>query len=106
MHRAKELALFADIIDALEAERIGLVNRVVADAEIDDFVDGWARRLAAGPPIALAMTKRMLDNSLQVTMEEALDDEGVAQSLNFTTADTAEAMKAFVHKREPKFEGR
>jgi 2-(1,2-epoxy-1,2-dihydrophenyl)acetyl-CoA isomerase len=106
MHRAKELALFADIIDALEAERIGLVNRVVADAEIDDFVDGWARRLAAGPPIALAMTKRMLDNSLQVTMEEALDDEGVAQSLNFTTADTAEAMKAFVDKREPKFEGR
>jgi 2-(1,2-epoxy-1,2-dihydrophenyl)acetyl-CoA isomerase len=106
MHRAKELALFADIIDAAEAERIGLVNRVVADAEIDEFVDAWAARLAAGPPIALAMTKRMLDNSLQVTLEEALDDEGVAQALNFTTADTSEAMKAFVEKREPKFEGR
>jgi 2-(1,2-epoxy-1,2-dihydrophenyl)acetyl-CoA isomerase len=106
MHRAKELALFADIIDAREAERIGLVNRVLADADLDDFVDAWAQRLAAGPPIALAMTKRMLDNSLQVTMEEALDDEGVAQSLNFTTADTAEAMKAFVDKREPRFEGR
>ncbi len=66
----------------------------------------WAARLAAGPPIALAMTKRMLDNSLQVTLEEALDDEGVAQSLNFTTEDTMEAMKAFVEKREPKFEGR
>ncbi len=105
MHRAKELALFADIIDAREAERIGLVNRVVPDAEIDQFVGAWAQRLAAGPPIALAMTKRMLDNSLQVTMEEALDDEGVAQSLNFTTADTAEAMSAFVDKREPKFEG-
>ena len=89
-----------------EAERIGLVNRVVPDADLDEFVGGWAQRLAAGPPIALAMTKRMLDNSLQVTMEEALDDEGVAQSLNFTTADTAEAMKAFVDKREPKFEGR
>jgi 2-(1,2-epoxy-1,2-dihydrophenyl)acetyl-CoA isomerase len=106
MHRAKELALLADIIDAAEAERIGLVNRVVADAEIDEFVDVWAARLAAGPPIALAMTKRMLDNSLQVTLEEALDDEGVAQTLNFTTADTSEAMKAFVEKREPKFEGR
>jgi enoyl-CoA hydratase/carnithine racemase len=106
MHRAKELALFADIIDAAEAERIGLVNRVVADAEIDEFVDAWAARLAAGPPIALAMTKRMLDNSMQVTLEEALDDEGVAQTLNFTTADTSEAMKAFVEKREPKFEGR
>jgi enoyl-CoA hydratase/carnithine racemase len=106
MHRAKELALFADIIDAAEAESIGLVNRVVPDAEIDDFVDGWATRLAAGPPIALAMTKRMLDNSMAVTLEQALDDEGVAQSLNFSTADTMEALSAFVEKREPKFEGR
>lgn len=106
MHRAKELALLADIIDAAEAERIGLVNRVLPDAEIDDFVDAWAKRLAAGPPIALAMTKRMLDNSMQVTLEEALDDEGVAQTVNFGTADTAEAMKAFVDKREPNFEGR
>ena len=106
MHRAKELALFADIIDATEAERMGLVNRVVADDEIDEFVDGWATRLASGPPIALAMTKRMLDNSFAVTMEQALDDEGVAQSLNFSTADTMEAMRAFVEKREPRFEGR
>jgi enoyl-CoA hydratase/carnithine racemase len=106
MHRAKELALLADIINAAEAERIGLVNRVLPDSEIDDFVDAWAARLAAGPPIALAMTKRMLDNSMQVTLEEALDDEGVAQTVNFGTADTMEAMKAFLEKREPKFEGR
>ena len=106
LHRAKELALFADIIDAVEAERIGLVNRVVPDAELYQFDESWAARLAAGPPIALAMTKRMLDNSFQVTLEEALDDESVAQSLNFTTADTTEAMAAFVEKRQPKFEGR
>ena len=106
MHRAKELALLADIIDAAEAERIGLVNRVLPDAEIDAFVDAWAKRLAAGPPIALAMTKRMLDNSMQVTLEQALDDEGVAQTVNFGTSDTGEAMRAFVEKREPNFEGR
>ena len=106
MHRAKELALFADIIDSAEAERLGLVNRVLPDSEIDGFVDVWAARLAAGPPIALAMTKRMLDNSMQVTLEEALDDEGVAQTVNFGTADTREALKAFLEKREPKFEGR
>jgi 2-(1,2-epoxy-1,2-dihydrophenyl)acetyl-CoA isomerase len=106
MHRAKELALLADIIDAREAERIGLVNRVLPDSDIDEFVAGWAARLASGPPIALAMTKRMLDNSLQVTMEQALDDEGVAQTVNSATADTTEAMKAFVEKREPTFEGR
>jgi 2-(1,2-epoxy-1,2-dihydrophenyl)acetyl-CoA isomerase len=106
MHRAKELALFADIIDAAEAERIGLINRVVDDADLDAFVDDWARRLAAGPPIALAMTKRMLNNSMNVTLEEALDDEGVAQTVNFSTKDTMEAMAAFVAKREPRFQGR
>lgn len=106
LHRAKELALFADIIDAAEAERIGLVNRVVADDQLDAFVDEWATRLAGGPPIAVALTKRMLDNAMQVTFEEALDDEGAAQTVNFGTADTMEAMRAFVEKRPPQFEGR
>jgi 2-(1,2-epoxy-1,2-dihydrophenyl)acetyl-CoA isomerase len=105
MHRAKELALFGDIISSVEAREIGLVNRVLPDGELDAFVDGWARRLAAGPPIALALTKRMLNNSLNVTMEEALDDEGAAQTVNFGTKDTLEAMEAFVQKREPKFKG-
>jgi enoyl-CoA hydratase/carnithine racemase len=105
MQRAKELALFGDIIDASEAARLGLVNRVVPDAEIDGFVDEWAQRLATGPPIALALTKRLLDNSVQVTLEEALDDEGVAQTVNLSTDDTAEAMRAFLEKRQPKFEG-
>jgi len=105
MHRAKELALFGDIISSAEAREMGLVNRVLPDGELDAFVDGWARRLAAGPPIALALTKRMLNNSLNVTMEEALDDEGAAQTVNFGTKDTLEAMEAFVQKREPKFKG-
>lgn len=107
LHRAKELALLADIIDAPEAERIGLVNRVLPDAELDAFVDDWAHRLAAGPPIALAQTKRLLDNAMAVTMEEALDDEGRAQTVNIAgTKDTTEAFLAFVEKRTPKFEGR
>jgi enoyl-CoA hydratase/carnithine racemase len=106
LHRAKELAFFADIIDAAEAERIGLVNRVVDDAELDAFVDGWVARLLQAPPIALAMTKRMLDNSMNVTMEEAIDDESVAQTVNFGTADTTEAMMAFLQKRVPQFRGR
>ncbi|MFM8970802.1 MAG: enoyl-CoA hydratase [Actinomycetota bacterium] len=105
LHRAKELALFGDIVSAADAREMGLVNRVLPDGELDAFVDGWAKRLAAGPPIALALTKRMLNNAMNVTMEEALDDEGAAQTVNFGTKDTLEAMEAFMQKREPKFKG-
>jgi enoyl-CoA hydratase/carnithine racemase len=106
MHRAKELALLAEIISANDALEMGLINRVLPDGEVDAFVDTWARKLAAGPPIALAQTKRLLNNSLNVTLEEALDDEAAAQTINFATSDTAEAMRAFIEKREPKFTGR
>lgn len=106
LHRAKELALLADIISAKEAADLGLVNRVVPAGELDAFVDDWAARLAAGPPLALSMTKTMLNNSLDRTMEQALDDEGRCQSVNFGTEDTAEAMAAFLDKRQPVFKGR
>ncbi|WP_420450524.1 enoyl-CoA hydratase/isomerase family protein [Ilumatobacter sp.] len=106
LHKAKELALLADIIDAKEAEAIGLVNRVVPSGDLDASVAEWATRLASGPPIALAMTKRLLNNSMNVTLEEALDDEGLSQTVNFSTRDTAEAMRAFVEKRPPEFTGR
>ena len=106
MHRAKELALLAEIIDAAQAAEMGLVNRVLPDDEVDEFVADWAARLAAGPPIALAMSKRLLNNSLAVTLEEALDDEGLSQTVNFGTKDTVEAIQAFAQKRDPVFEGR
>jgi 2-(1,2-epoxy-1,2-dihydrophenyl)acetyl-CoA isomerase len=106
MHRAKELALFADIISAKEAVELGLVNRVLPPGELDAFVNDWANRLAAGPPIALSLTKRLLTNSFNVTMDEALEAEGMAQSVNTATEDTAEAIRAFLEKRDPKFKGR
>jgi enoyl-CoA hydratase/carnithine racemase len=106
LHRAKELAYFADILSAEEAQAFGLLNRVVADDELDTFVDSWARKLAAGPPLALSMTKRLLDSGLNVTMAQALEDEARSQTINFFSEDTAEAMRAFVEKREPHFNGR
>ncbi len=106
LHKAMELAYFAEILSAQEAAAYGLLNRVVADAELDAFVDGWARRLAEGPPLALAMTKTLLHNAMSVTMDQALEDEARCQTINFYSADTGEAMRAFAEKREPRFTGR
>ena len=106
LHKAKELTFFADVISAADAERLGMVNRVVPAAELDGFVDEWARRLAAGPPVALSMTKTMLNESLTSSMAEMLEMEAQSQNRNFSTRDFGEAMQAFMQKREPKFEGR
>lgn len=107
LHRAKELALLADVISAAEAKEMGLVNRVIDSSEIDGFVSDWARRLAAGPPLALSMTKQMLNHSSAVSMAQALDDEARCQTVTtMATTDTAEAMAAFVEKRPPVFHGR
>ena len=78
---------------------------MVADDELDAFVDDWARRLAQGPPLALAMTKTLLDNAMSVTMAQALEDEARCQTINFATEDTAEAMRAFAEKRDAEVRG-
>jgi len=106
LHKAKELALLGDMLDAKEAERIGIVNRVVPDAELDRFVADWAARLAAGPPLALQLTKRMLTMGMATSLSEALHQEAMAQSVTAASEDTAEALRAFFEKREPSFKGR
>jgi 2-(1,2-epoxy-1,2-dihydrophenyl)acetyl-CoA isomerase len=106
LHRAKELAFFGAILSAREAAEIGIVNRVVPDAELDAFVDDWARRLAQGPTLALQMTKRMLASASSLSLAEALGWEAAAQAVNFASADTREGVAAFLEKRPPEFRGR
>ncbi len=105
LHKAKELAFFADMISADEAERFGFVNVVVGSESIDELVDEWASRLAAGPPLAMSMTKHLLNDAMGLSLEQALEQEARAQCVNFSTEDTAEAMSAFRDKREPRFTG-
>lgn len=106
LHKAKELALLAEIISAQEAERIGIVNRVVPAAEIDAFVDDWSLRLASGPPLALRMTKQLLNQSSAMSFDQALESEGWTQTVTIgATTDAPEAMSAFVQKRTPTFTG-
>src|SRR2546430_14339333 len=82
LHRAKELAFFAEIVSAKEAADIGLVNRVVPAGELDAVVDDWARRLAAGPPIALSMTKATLNNSSSASPAQPAVAAAMARHVN------------------------
>lgn len=106
LHKAKELVLFGDILSAREAAEIGLVNRVVAPEDLDAVVDDWAHRLAAGPPLALSMSKAMLNHGLSRSMDEALEDEARSQAVALRSSDFTEAIAAFTEKREPIFRGR
>jgi 2-(1,2-epoxy-1,2-dihydrophenyl)acetyl-CoA isomerase len=103
--KAKELALFGDIIGAQEAAAIGLVNKVVAVDELDALAAEWGRRLATGPTLALSLSKRLLDASASVTFEQALEDEARCQHITHTSEDVREGITAYLERREPQFRG-
>jgi len=106
LHRAKEVALTAEMMDATRIAAIGIANGVVPAAELDEVVARIATRIADGPPIALSMTKRMLDNAATSSLVQTLETEAIAQNVNLGTADLVEALTAFAQKRPPSFEGR
>ncbi|MFE9624547.1 enoyl-CoA hydratase/isomerase family protein [Streptomyces sp. NPDC006527] len=104
--RAKELMFFGDALTAADAERLGLVNRVVPDGELDRTARAWAARLAAGPTRALALTKQLVNASLDSDRATAFAAEAAAQEINMSTADAREGVASFVERREARFEGR
>jgi enoyl-CoA hydratase/carnithine racemase len=106
LQQAKRLVLLAETIDAAEALALNLVTWVVSATEIDDFVTDIAGRLAAGPTIALAQSKALLNEGADRTLRDALAGEARAQVVNFGTADSREAYAAFAERREPSFTGR
>ncbi|KPI19765.1 Enoyl-CoA hydratase/isomerase [Actinobacteria bacterium OK074] len=104
--RAKELMFFGDALAAADAERLGLVNRVVADGELAKTAREWAERLAAGPTRSLALTKQLVNASLDTDRATAFAAEAAAQEINMTTADATEGLASFAQRRAPHYTGR
>ncbi|MEU3772312.1 enoyl-CoA hydratase-related protein [Streptomyces sp. NPDC032472] len=104
--RAKELMFFGDAVPAAEAERLGLVNRVVPDSELEARAREWVERLAQGPTRAIALAKQLVNASLDGDRAAALAAEATAQEINMATADAAEGVASFVERRTPKYHGR
>jgi enoyl-CoA hydratase/carnithine racemase len=106
MGRATELLMFGDTITAEVAGEYGLVNRVVPLEEVLPAAQEWAARLAAGPTLAISMTKRMLNNEWSMDLESALESEAQAQALMLMGEDHRIFYEAFKEKESPKFVGR
>jgi enoyl-CoA hydratase/carnithine racemase len=101
--KATELLYTGDFISAAEAERIGLYNRVVPAAALEQTTNELAQRLAKGPAFALAKTKEMLNREMHMNLDAALESEAQAQAICMQHPDYREAYEAFVGKREAKF---
>jgi enoyl-CoA hydratase/carnithine racemase len=106
MAKACELIFTGDLIEAPEALRLGLVSRVVAPEELMTTVNELARKIAAGPPLAIRLAKRALYHNADCDLRQALEFETFAQNICQDTDDAREGVRAFVEKRAPVFRGR
>jgi len=104
--KTNELLLLGDRIDAREAERIGIVNRVVPAEEFDAAVAEWASKLASKSPLIMRLGKDAMYRQLDMPFEDALDYLRAQLSLAMSTEDIVEGVQAFFEKREPKWKGR
>ena len=101
--KATELVYFGDTIDAAEAHRIGLANRIVPGESLIEEAYKWANRLKNGPLYALGVTKELLEYEANVNLETALEMESAAQARCMETADFIEGYNAFIEKRPLRF---
>ena len=104
--KTNELLLLGDRIDAREAERIGIVNKVVPATEFDAAVTEWARKLASKSPLIMRLGKDAMFRQLDMPFLEALDYLRSQLSLAMSTEDIVEGVSAFFEKREPQWKGR
>lgn len=105
LRKATELLMLGEPVDAASCERLGLVNRVVAPDAAEAVAEEIAGRLAAGPTVMLALTKRLLSVSSESGRERAFEQEAWAQEVVSRTADLQEGLLSFAERREPRFQG-
>jgi 2-(1,2-epoxy-1,2-dihydrophenyl)acetyl-CoA isomerase len=105
LFRAKELVYSGRRVEAAEALSLGLVNRVVPDAELDAIAWQQAEELSRGPTFALGIAKKMFKLMYQPDLETLLDAEAWAQGLALMSDDHKEGVRAFFDKRKPEFKG-
>jgi 2-(1,2-epoxy-1,2-dihydrophenyl)acetyl-CoA isomerase len=106
LHKAKELVFFGDDLSAEDAQRLGLVNKVVPAAGLEAAAREWAERLAQGPTFAIGLSKRLLNRSLQADMDTLFAEEAFTQALVGNSEDMREGIRSFMEKRPPAFKGR
>jgi enoyl-CoA hydratase/carnithine racemase len=104
--RAKEMIMASKLVDGVEAERIGLANRVAPAGELDAATQALCDELLLCAPVAVGLAKRVLDSAAKPTLAATLEQEVTAQALCARTEDFAEATRAFAEKRQPAFRGR
>ena len=106
LEKALKMSLFSEVYPARQAQELGLVTEVVPDIELMPKAHEWAERLAAGPPIAIRITKRMMYKQLTMGLDNALEDAALGTLVANYTEDVKEGIAAFHEKRPPKFKGR
>lgn len=104
--RAKEMIFLGEIIDASEAQRIGLVNRICPQSELLVVANALASKLINRAPLAVRMAKQAINYGMQTDLKTGLAYEKACQSFLYTTEDQKEGMTAFLGKRKPEYKGR